>query len=101
MAGLYVTSSHTTKKTHHTRLTVGGVLLPIDGNLSVPGATVTITKCMVNSIISTPNAKGLILDITNFYLNNKLPSPEWMSMPFNIILQELVKEYTLDIIVDE
>ena len=56
---------------------------------------------MVNSIISTPNTKGLILDIANFYLNNKLSSPEWMSMPFNIIPQEIAKEYTLEKIVDE
>jgi len=28
---------------------------------------------MVNSIISMPNAKGLILDIANFNLNSKLP----------------------------
>jgi len=89
------------KETHRTRLTVGGNLLPFDGNLSVPGATVTTTKCMVNSIISTPKAKGLVLDISNFYLNNALPSPEWMSMPISIIPQEIIKQYELENIVDE
>ena len=83
------------KETHRTRLTVGGNLLPFDGNLSVPGATVTTTKCMVNSIISTPKAKGLILDISNFYLNNNLPSPKWMSMPLIIIPQEIIQQYEL------
>jgi len=62
------------KEIHRTRLTVGGNLLSFGGNLSVPDATVTTTKCLVNSIVSTPKAKGLILDIANFYLNNKLPS---------------------------
>ena len=56
---------------------------------------------MVNSIISIPKVKGLILDIANFYLNNKLPSPEWMSMPFNSIPQEIIKEYTLEKNIDE
>ena len=89
------------KENHRTRLTVGGNFLPFEGNLSEPGAIVPTTKFMVNSITSTLNAKGLILDIANFYLNNKLPSPEWISMPFNIIPQEIVKEYTLENIVDE
>ena len=89
------------KETHRTRLTVGGNLLPFDGNLSVPGATVTTTKCMLNSIVSTPAAKGLILDISNFYLNNDLPSPEWMSMPISIIPQEIIIQYHLEDIVDE
>ena len=76
-------------------------MLLFDGNLSVPGATVTTTKCMVDSIISTPKAKDLSLDIANVYLNNKLPSPKWMSMPFSIISQEIIEEYTFEKIVDE
>jgi len=89
------------KETHRTRLTVGENLLSFDGNLSVPGATVTTAKCMLNSIVSTPKAKGLILDISNFYLNNDLPSPEWMSMPISIIPEEIIKQYKLKKIADE
>jgi len=89
------------KSTHRTCLTIGGNWLPFNGNLSVPGATVTTTKCMVNSIISSPNAKGLIIDIANFYLNNNLPSPEWMNMHFNTISQEIIEDYILENFVDE
>ena len=88
MEKLYATSNHTKKETHCTRLIVGGNLLPFDGSISVPGATVTTTKCLVNSIVSTPKAKGLILDIAHFYLNKKLPFPEWMSMPISVILKK-------------
>ena len=53
-----------------TRLTVGGNLLDYTGNLTMPTASVTTAKCLLNSVISTPKAKALTADIKHFYLNN-------------------------------
>ena len=88
-------------ETHRTRLTVGGNLLDLPGLLSTPMATVTTTKCLFTSIISTPGAKRLIADVKNFYLNNDLPEPEYMKLHIHIIPQEIIDEYTLHKLVDK
>ena len=71
-------------ETRQTRLTVGGNLLDFPGLLSTPTATVTTAKCLFNSVISNPGAKGLIADVKNFYLNNDLPQPEYMKLQIHI-----------------
>ena len=86
---------------HRTRLTVGGNLLSFIGNLSAPTASITTAKCVFNSVISTPNAKCLTADIKHFYLNNKLPSPEFMRLPLKILPQEIIEAYKLDTLVDD
>ena len=88
-------------ETHQTRLTVGGKLLDFPGLLSNPTATVTITKCLSNSGISTPIAKCLVADIKNFYLNNDLPDPEYMKLNLHIIPQEIIDEYSIHDLVDK
>ena len=86
---------------HRTRLTVGGNLLSFIGNLSAPTASITTAKCVFNSVISTPNAKCLTADFKHLYLNNKLPSPEFMRLPLKIISQEIIETYKLDTLVDD
>ena len=88
-------------ETHCTRLILGENLLDFAGLLSNPTATVTTTKCLFNSFISTPGAKCLIADVKNFYLNNDLPEPEYMKLHINIITQEIIDEYALQKIVDD
>ena len=88
-------------ETHRTRLTVGRNLLDFAGLLSTPTATVTTTKCLFNSVISTPGAKCIIADVKNFYLNNDLPEPEYMKPHINIIPQEIIDKYALNKIVDD
>ena len=50
-------------ETHRTRLTVAGNLLDYSGTLTNPTATVTMSKCLFNSAVSTPNAKGTMEEI--------------------------------------
>ena len=52
-----------------TRLTVGGNLLDLKGNLSAPTASVTTAKCVFNGLVSTPGERFLLADIKHFYLN--------------------------------
>ena len=86
---------------HHTRLTVVDNLLEFTGNASTPVATITTTKCLLNSIVSTPKAKGLVADIKHFYLNNILPDPGYMKLPISIIPQEIIDAYNLTELADE
>ena len=88
-------------ETHCTRLTAGGNLLDLEGLLSTPTATVTIAKCLFNSVISTPGSKCLIANVKKFYLNNDLPETKYMILNIHIIPQEIIDEYALHKLVDD
>ena len=88
-------------ETHWTRLTVGGNLLDYYGTLNTPTATVSTAKCLFNSVVSTPNAKCMMVDIKNFYLKNLSPDPEYMKIHISVILQEIIDDYSLLAIVDD
>ena len=51
------------EKKERTRLTVSGNLLDFTGNLSAPTASVTMAKCVFNSVVSTPGARCILADI--------------------------------------
>ena len=88
-------------ETHQNRLMVGGNLLDYAGTLTTPTATITTTKCLFNSVVSTPNDKCTMTDIKNFYLKNLLPYPEYMNINISIIPQENIDEYSLLEIVND
>ena len=77
------------------RLTMGGDRLSCPYDISTPVADLTTVKIHFNSVISTPSARFMGTDIRNFYLNNDLPSPEYMCLPLKIIPLEIIKEYNL------
>jgi hypothetical protein len=52
-----------------TRLTIGGDQTEYPGDKSTRTAGLATAKILINSIISTPNAKFLVININNFYLN--------------------------------
>jgi hypothetical protein len=78
-----------------TRLTVGGNLIDYPGDTSAPTADITTAKCLINSVLSTPNAKMACGDIKNFYLNTPMDRPEYMRIPINLIPPEITTEYNL------
>jgi hypothetical protein len=51
-----------------TRLTVGGDRTNYPDNCGTPTADMTLFKILINSILSTPNAKCIMMDIKDFYL---------------------------------
>jgi hypothetical protein len=61
-----------------TRLAAGGNCINYPDNLSTPTADMTLFKCMVNSIISTPGARCIMVDIKDFYLNVQMKCFEYM-----------------------
>jgi hypothetical protein len=51
-----------------TRLTVGGDQIEYPGDKSTRTAGLTTAKNLSNSVVSTPSAKFLVIDIKNFYM---------------------------------
>ena len=54
--------------------TVGGNLVDYRGN-NTPTADLTTAKLLINSILSTPGATFLGLDLSNFYLISPFANP--------------------------
>jgi hypothetical protein len=83
------------------RLTAGGDRLPYDGKKSTETAGLETTKILLNSVISTPGARFACFDISNMYLNTKLPSPEYMKIHASMIPKEVMNEYNVTQYMDE
>ncbi len=61
------------KDKYHTRITMGGNLINYPGNCGTPTADLLTVKLLLNSIISTPNAKFMSIDIKDTCNCTKLP----------------------------
>jgi hypothetical protein len=73
-----------------TRLTVGGNLIDFPGDVSAKTA-----KLLFNSVISTPSARFMSIDIKNFYLGTPMQRYEYMRMPINLFPTEIIEAYDL------
>ncbi len=85
----------------HTRLTAGGDHINYPDNVGTPTADMTLFKCMVNSIISTPGAHCIMVDVNDFYLNMPMKRFEYMRIKISNIPEEIIEEYNLHEIVTE
>jgi hypothetical protein len=79
-----------------TRLTVGGDQIEYPGDKSTRKAGLTTAKILINSVISTPSAKFLVIDIKNFYLNTPLGIFEYMVITLASLPQETIDKYDLN-----
>ena len=52
-------------------------------------------KILFNSVISTPGARFIALDLKNFYSKTPLPEPRYMKMNIDILLDEIIEKYNL------
>jgi hypothetical protein len=77
------------------RITAMGNLINYDGELSVRTADINTAKLHWNSVVSTPNAKYMCLDIKNFYLTAALEYYEYMKMPLSLFPKWIVEQYDL------
>jgi hypothetical protein len=80
---------------HRTRLTVGGDRIDYDGDVSTPTADPTTAKLLINSVISTPGAKYLCGDLSNFYLESDMERYEYMRLPMTVVPPEIIEAYNL------
>jgi hypothetical protein len=79
-----------------TRLTVGGDQIEYPGYKSTRTAGLTTAKILIYSVISTPNAKFLVIDINNFYLNTRLRPFEYMVVNLALLPQETIEKYDMN-----
>ena len=80
---------------------VGGNFIDFPGTKSTPTADLLTAKLLINSTISKPGAVFLGIYLANFYLNTPMLEPEYMRLPLDIILEEIIVKYNLCNLVDE
>ena len=66
------------KETHRTRLTAGGDRINYPEDVGTPTADMMLVKILFNSIISTKNARCVMADIKDYYLNTPMKRYEYM-----------------------
>jgi hypothetical protein len=78
------------------RFTVGGDRIDYAGDVSTKTADLTTVKALLNSVLSTPNAKLMTADLKDFYLNTPLTTYEYMRIPISVIPQDIIDQYQLE-----
>ena len=54
-----------------------------------------IVKLLLNSIVSTFNAKFMSIDIKDFYLNTQMPRSEYMRLKLSDLPNDFIRHYKL------
>ena len=80
---------------NRTRFTVGGDRINYPGAVATPTAEMLVAKLLLNSVISTKDARFMTVDISNFYLNSPLLCPEFVKIKLSDITKEIIDEYKL------
>jgi hypothetical protein len=80
---------------NQTRFTVGEDQINYPGEVATPIANLLVAKILFNSTISTPGARFMMMDISNFYLNLPLACPEYIQIKISNIPEEIINEYNL------
>ena len=83
------------KEVHRVRVTVGGDRLEYNGITSTQTASINTTKCLVNSTLSTREAKFMSADIKEYYYGTRLKIFEYMRMALKDIPEEIIEQYDL------
>ena len=64
---------------------MGGDRIDYLNDVSTPTSDLTTAKCIINSTLSTKNAKCMVVDIKDFYLNIEMKRYEHMKLKLDII----------------
>jgi hypothetical protein len=83
------------KDRYHRCITMGGNLVNYPDNCGTPTADLLTVKLMFNSIISTPNAKFMTINIKDFYLMTSMERYEYFRMKLELFPQDIINEYGL------
>jgi hypothetical protein len=65
------------KDKYRSRITIDGNLVNYPGDCGTPTADLLTVKLLLNSVISTPNAKFMTLDLKDFYLMTPMKRYEY------------------------
>ena len=74
---------------------VWGNLIDYPGHVTTKTTDLTIVKCLLNSVLSTPKAKCMCADTGNSNLMMPMEHKEYMNFPINLIQDETMDEYNL------
>ncbi len=78
------------------RITAGGNLIKFKGDVSTRTADLCTSKLLWNSVLSTPDAKYMCLDIKIFYLTAAHDYFEYMRMPLELFPTWIRQQYQLE-----
>ena len=81
---------------NRTRLVAGGDRVHYPGDAGTPTADLLTVKLLLNSIISTPNAKFMTMDIKDFYLNTPMAWYEYMRLRLADMPEDVIAHYKLN-----
>jgi hypothetical protein len=73
----------------------GGNRVHFPGDAGTPTADLLTVKLLLNSIISTPNAKFMTMDIKDFYLNTPMAQYEYMQLRIAAMPEDVIAHYKL------
>ena len=68
------------KEKNRTRATLGGNRVNYPGDVGTPTADMLLFKVLLNSVVSTPGAKFIALNVSNFYLNTPMDRFEYVKL---------------------
>ena len=84
-----------------TQLTAGGDQINYPDDCGTPTADMILFKILVNSILSTPNARCIMIDIKDFFLQTPMRRPEYMQLKITDIPDEVIEQYNLKSLVTQ
>jgi hypothetical protein len=82
------------------QITLGGNLVNYPGDVGTRTADLLTVKLLLNSVTSTPGAKFMSLDISNFYLMAPMTQYEYVRMNLSDFPDDIIEEYKLRKIAD-
>jgi hypothetical protein len=74
---------------------MGGNLINYPDDCGMPTADLLTVKLMLNSVISTPDAKFMTIDIKDFYLMTPMDRYEYFRMKLELFPPDIIEEYGL------
>ena len=83
------------KEVNRTRMVMGGNRINFPGEVGTPTADLLLVKILFNSVVSTPGAKFMTMDIKDFYLCTPLARREYAKLCLSDIPEEVIAEYGL------
>ncbi len=84
-----------------TQLTTGGERINYPEDVGTPTANLTFVKILLNSVISTKEAKCMMLNLKDFHLNTPMKRYEYMRLKISDIPKEIIQKYNLEELVTE
>jgi hypothetical protein len=81
---------------NRTRITIGGNTITYLGDCGTKTGSLESVKLVINSTLSTPDARFMSMDLSNFYLMTPLDRPEYARIQLSVIPQEIIDEYNLE-----